>query len=466
MSNSLHVEGGGLEKKRSLKRDKSERIRGRRASQSKEKDVDKVKMSAPTSSAATVSLPTSTLSRHAANDLAQSVEKVTLSEEKDKLPASDPAASTAEGASDSKSAATSKAEAQQTPVANRVQSIPTVKDDLFSSPAEPKVELPGSAGGAEEAMPEQKEEAVPATPEPTHQKTMSFDWAADDDELDDELPDLDDWGVTLTPAKPSATGEAESAALKAADKPARNDKGKKEDAGDKTWRKGGMHDAMSKGKSKLPFSDDSSSGRKGKAAGRELFPPTAGKDSADGGPLGIRIAGRAKEASLSPEPESASSKAQPPPASTPYGRWNKTTPSSQPQDELSIKGSSNSASRKPQAPKKEEAGPKVRPRIAADLGALAKLLQPVDEPPKQGQSQGGAKGKGGGSRKTSPAPDRGEEWSRDAKKNKEKASVGESMHAVPSVGDSMHAPKNRTGAAPSAGPRGGGGKKKPHGGKK
>ncbi|KAJ1032746.1 hypothetical protein NDA16_000767 [Ustilago loliicola] len=209
-ADDLQVNVGGLEKKRSLKRDKSERIRGRRASQSKEKDVDKVKMIAPA-----VSLPTANFTKHEDEELAQSIQNVSLKQE-------------------TAPAIASRSETQQqTPVAQRVQSIPTVKDDLFSSPAEPKVELPGSTADretaeaglsepaaeaaaatpvpapapalAEEAEVEKKQEesAPEKTPEPMHAKTMSFDWAADDDELDDQLPDLDDWGVTLTPAKPT-----------------------------------------------------------------------------------------------------------------------------------------------------------------------------------------------------------------------------------------------------------------------
>ncbi|SPO22420.1 uncharacterized protein UTRI_01098 [Ustilago trichophora] len=463
----LHVEGGGgLEKKRSLKRDKSERIRGRRASQSKEKDADKVKISASAPNTATVSLPTSALTKKTADDLAQSIQKVNLNESTAAQP--DYAVSS-QIAPESKTAGTGpKAEAQQTPVANRVQSIPTVKDDLFSSPAEPKVELPGTTV-AKEASTEpatiKEVEAVPATLEPSHAKTMSFDWAADDDELDDELPDLDDWGVTLTPAKPPASAEAEAG--KATAQPARNGKGGRTEAeGEKVWRRGGGLDAGNKSKSKHAAADEFSGGRKGKGAGRELF-PSSSKDEA-GGPLGIRIAGRATSASLSPEPESAASKPKPPPpASTPYGRWNKA---SSHQEEITIKGSSSTtASRKAptaSAPKKE-----ARPRIAADLGALAKLLNPVEEPPRKGAP---------GSRKTSPTPDKGEEWTAAGKKKHEKTSssaVGESIHAPPSVGDSMHAPKNRVsssnnggggGGHVSTGPRAGAGtgKKKLHGGRK
>ncbi|SPO21614.1 uncharacterized protein UTRI_01098_B [Ustilago trichophora] len=464
-SSGLDVEGGGgLEKKRSLKRDKSERIRGRRASQSKEKDVDKVKMSAAAPNTATVSLPTSTLAKKTTDDLAQSIEKVNLNED---TAAHHNDSTSSQVATESKSTATgSRTEAQQTPVANRVQSIPTVKDDLFSSPAEPKVELPGTIvaeEGSREPAAVKEEETVPATPEPSHAKTLSFDWAADDDELDDELPDLDDWGVTLTPAKPSVSTSAE--AEKATDKPARNGRGgKTEIEGEKVWRRGGRLDAESKNKSKHAGVDESSGGRKGKGAGRELFPPSSKGEA--GGPLGIRIAGRAKSASLSPEPESAASKPKPlPPASTPYGRWNKA---SSHQEELTIKGSSSTAaSRKTpsvSAPKKES-----RPRIAADLGALAKLLNPVEEPPRKGAS---------GSRKTSPIPDKGEEWTTAGKKKQDKtlsSAVGESIHAPPSVGDSMHAPKNRSGINNGGGgghvptgPRGSGGagsgKKKSHGG--
>ncbi|KAJ9477469.1 hypothetical protein PHBOTO_001027 [Pseudozyma hubeiensis] len=244
-----------LEKNRSLKRDKSERIRGRRASQSKEKDVDKSKIQG---TAATVLLPTSTFKP--AEDLAGAVEKVKLEEEK-VLPQVE------EGA-------------QQTPVAQRVQSIPAMKDDLFSSPAEPRVELPTSTSPEEGG-------SVGATPEPPTQP--KFDWAADDDELDDELPDLDDWGVTLSPAKPSAEAFTEQKVV---------GPGSAKTAGDGVWRRGDK-------------------GRKQADGGR------AGSAKSD--PLGIRIAGRAAGV----EPEMGTM----PPASTPYGRWNRDKEGSLPKKE-------------------------------------------------------------------------------------------------------------------------------------
>ncbi|GAC96979.1 hypothetical protein PHSY_004563 [Pseudozyma hubeiensis SY62] len=232
-----------LEKSRSLKRDKSERIRGRRASQSKEKDVDKAK----------VLLPSTTFKP--AEELAGAVEKVKLEEDK---------VATATGVG------MVEGGAQQTPVAQRVQSIPAVKDDLFSSPAEPRVELPTSTSPEEGG-------SVGATPEPPTQP--KFDWAADDDELDDELPDLDDWGVTLSPSKPSTETFKQQGVA---------DKGSAETGREGVWRRGDK-------------------GRKQADGGK------AG--SAKGDPLGIRIAGRAAGV----EPQMGAM----PPASTPYGRWNK-----------------------------------------------------------------------------------------------------------------------------------------------
>ena len=400
-------------------------------------------MSAPLSNAATVSLPASTLTKNA-DDLVEEIEKVSLNE--------DEVNDAATG-----SETTSKVDANQTPVANRVQTIPTVKHDLFSSPAEPKVGLTGSTSpnlpsAAEKesslettsapAPAVEEEEVVPATPEPSHAKTMSFDWAADDDELDDELPNLDDWGVTLTPAKPSvATFEP------AKDEKPKNGKG---DGGEKPWRRGeGL-----KPKSKHAPSEDTKKGK----GGRELFPPTT-TSTTNGDSLGIRIAGRAKSASLSPEPESQPTKL-PPPASTPYGRWNKSQPSTTDSEGFTIKGS---GSRKAPPPKKDNEA-KTRPRIAADLGALATLLRPAEEPSTGTRGKvGGEKGRVDRSRKTSPVVEKGQEW--------KKPSVGESMHAPPSVGESMHAPQNRTqGASGGGGSRngggGGGGKKKPSGGSK
>ncbi len=153
---SLQVEGG-LEKKRSLKRDKSERIRGRRASQSKDKDVDRVKMSAADPPAsAKVSLPTTTLPSKGADELVAGVNKVNLSgETPDKQPDT-PAAANKSFKTDT-----------QTPVAQRVQSIPTIKDDLFSSPAEPKVGLPNNASTAKD-----DENASAAAPRTTRKRPL------------------------------------------------------------------------------------------------------------------------------------------------------------------------------------------------------------------------------------------------------------------------------------------------------
>lgn len=421
-ADSLQVNARGLEKKRSLKRDKSGRIRGRRASQSKEKDVDKVKMTAsappaPSSSSATVSLPTASFKRED-EDLAQSIQNVSLNEESKPQPAAI-------------SAIASKPDThqQQTPIAQRVQSIPTVKDDLFSSPAEPKVDLPGIEAKVEVAAPasaeEEKEEKKESekTPESTHAKTMSFDWAADDDELDDELPDLDDWGVTLTPAKPSSTttstsaNEADVSSHKGAEKQTGgNGKPKAEES---NWRRGEL----------LKSKPSSTADRKasGKGNGRELFPPKPN----DG--VGIRIAGRAKSASLSPEPEAS-------PASTPYGRWNKPTSTANEKQGVSIKGTAGAARKSPTRPKKDSTAQSARPRIAADLGALAKLIAPEDPPPNR-STAGGKQG----SRKNSLAIDRGEDLA--AKSGKKEPSVRDS-----SVGDSMHAPSKN-----ASGPRGGGG---------
>ncbi|CBQ70678.1 conserved hypothetical protein [Sporisorium reilianum SRZ2] len=295
------VDAVALEKKRSLKRDKSERIRGRRASQSKDKDVERVKIAEPAPTPATVSLPTSTFAAKPSRDdeLARALDRVDLGKDTPDAP---------------------KPDTQHTPAATRVQSIPTVKDDLFSSPAEPKE---GEKG---------EKEAVATTP--SHAKLASFDWAADDDELDDELPDLDDWGVTLSPAKPAPAAPAPAPVAQVdnvatganAKKAGRNGKAKPDEDKDKTWRKAPL-DSKSKPK---PTPDEQRKASTGK------------KDAA----LGLRIAGRAKSASLSPDPD------LPPPASTPYGRWNRTHP-----DESKA----------------------ARPRIAADLGALAKLLTPAEE---------------------------------------------------------------------------------------
>uniref|UniRef100_V5ET20 Uncharacterized protein n=2 Tax=Kalmanozyma brasiliensis (strain GHG001) TaxID=1365824 RepID=V5ET20_KALBG len=323
-SDSLQVDGSELEKKRSLKRDKSERIRGRRASQSKEKDVKVPAAGAAAGEAGSIAsakvlLPTSARSSSNTDDLAASIAKVDLSEST----ADKPAASTKDTVTTS-----TKSDAQQTPVANRVQSIPTVKDDLFSSPAEPKVGLPNNTTSPAQAEEEECKSSVPATPEPTQAKT--FDWAADDDELDDELPDLDDWGVTLSPVNPAATPTFGSADSKGA-------QNSKSEAGEeKVWRRG----------AKLP----GPSGGAGKA--------TKKANGADDG-LGIRIAGRAKSAT--PEPTA-------PPASTPYGRWKQPKPT----EELAIKGASG----------------KTRPRIA-DLGSLAKLMEPAE--PKGVKAETGAK---------------------------------------------------------------------------
>lgn len=455
---ALHEEEAELEQKRSLKRDKSERIRGRRASQSKEKDIDKAKLSAaaPVSTAATVSLPASTLSKQSADDLVDAVENVSIAEE-DKLcnveSTMDPTASSTAAA----------ASAKRTPGSSRVQSIPAIKDDLFSSPVEPKVELPGTsttdgkeAVSTRESLVEAraKEDLSPSpsaaqTPESNHQKTMSLDWAADDDELDDELPDLDDWGVTLNPAKsaPGASSEADHSGSTGAEKAARNGNGngatsKAGDGGEKGWRRGGLSDAAHKGKKHGTGAEESSAKVKGAkgAKGKELFsrPRKGGSNGSNGangagGPLGIRIAGRAKEASLSPEPESAptaaAQKKLPPPTSTPYGRWNKPTATAG-AEEISIKGSS--------ARKAGAAPPSGRPRIAADLGALAKLLTPAEEkgPPAK-------KGDKSSIPSSAPALEKAAEEKKGAK-NKT-SSEADSVHAPPSVGDSIHAPKNQAG---------------------
>ncbi|TKY89198.1 hypothetical protein EX895_001729 [Sporisorium graminicola] len=484
-SDSLQVEPGTLEMKRSLKRDKSERIRGRRASQSKDKDVDKVKMSAAvepsastnanTTTAATVSLPTSTFagksSATTADELTRRLDKVALDQTKSDKPAAVSKATASDGC---------KVDVQQTPVANRVQSIPTIKDDLFSSPAEPKVGLPGQqsdptlaepglvaaaapTGAQTEGEKAKAKDSVPATPEPTHQKMASLDWAADDDELDDELPDLDDWGVTLSPSKPSAAPAAPAQVEKdkGTQKPGRNGTGKADSGGeDKTWRR--AEGVTGKSRSKHAASNDHNTGARKvsgghKGAARELFPSSAHKggasNNADNGSLGIRIAGRAKSASLSPEPESAHAHAKlPPPARTPYGRWSS-------KEDVSAK-----------------AQPAGRPRIAADLGALAKLLTPVEEAsaapprgPKAGATDRAKKGPNGAEDGAKKGP-------------KATGSAAQSMHAPPSVADSLHAPPQaKAKSAPSAASAargaaagtgagsggGGGGKKKTHhGGKK
>ncbi|ETS60904.1 hypothetical protein PaG_04824 [Moesziomyces aphidis] len=354
---------GGLEKKRSLKRDKSERIRGRRSSSSKEKDVDHVKMTAANASA-------STKTDASADELVKGIATVDLH-------------ANVRGSTPSKpDVASTSTVKQPTPVAQRVQSIPEVKNDLFSSPAVPKVGLPSAAAkepahvdvetkteagadstqAAETASEASAKVEEATTPAPSH-----IDWAEDDDE--DELPDLDDWGVTLTPAKPAPASEPKPAASKDA---GRGSKPPKKD--EPTWRRA----EPPRGKPK----------------------PTP---KAEGGPLGMRIAGRAKEASLSPEPPSRGKKASPaqrseempPPAATPYGRW-----------------------KQPAAPKDKAAG---RPRIAADLGALAKLIAP-DEAVKPPPPPGGG---------------------RDAKKDEAGAKKVEAVK-TPSVADSMHAPKPRS----------------------
>ncbi len=436
---------GGLEKKRSLKRDKSERIRGRRASQSKEKDVDKVKMTASSSppaadptATATVSLPTSSFEKKQ-EDLVRDIQKVSLEEKHSAVAATTTPSSMAK-------AIPSKLDAQQTPIAQRVQSIPTVKNDLFSSPAEPKVGLPGTspnASAAEELPasteeptpapapePAKPEEVVPKTPEPPPVKTMSFDWAADDDELDDELPDLDDWGVTLTPIKPAAPAAPASAPSQSKDKAeekvsgGRNAKSKADDSGG-VWRRGGMLDAPNKG-GKTGRQD------RGNAKGASI---KGSASAAAGSDLGIRIAGRAKEASLSPEPEStngskANASKPPPPASTPYGRWNKpsSTPTPPAEDTgVTFKGSGNRKAPPPSATSTSTARPKV-----ADLGSLANLLHAND-------TKKPADVKSARSRQASPVVDRGEEFAAPA--TKKVPSVKDSIHAPPSVADSMHAPK-------------------------
>ena len=457
----LQVGTGALENKKSLKRDKSERIRGRRASQSKDKDVDKVKMTASevaasaTSAtvAAKVSLPSSTSSvkihSTAADDLAAELHKVDLGRRATDQPVASSSASVSDAI---------EPDARQTPVANRVQSIPTIKDDLFSSPTEPKVDLPrrssvetppaqekstgspaaASAAATSNAADEETKSSVPATPEPSHNKFSSFDWAADDDELDDELPDLDDWGVTLSPSKPSPVpvstpadaAENVSNGLKNTQKPGRL--GKTEE---KTWRKTSATENGGKGKSRYAPSDELA-GRKPRGASkaaRELLPSSKkAASNGDDGSLGIRIAGRAKSASLSPEPETAQTKLAPP-ASTPYGRW-KNQP-----EEISIKGTSQGRAAPPAA---------ARPRIAADLGALAKLLEPVQEP----------------SRAAKAATDKAK---RSPSSDKAKAgSAAQSMHASPSVADSMPVGKGRNAGAGAG--AGGGARKKAHygGGKK
>ncbi|KAJ1034477.1 hypothetical protein NDA18_001337 [Ustilago nuda] len=411
-ADSLQVNAGGLEKKCSLKRDKSERIRGRRASQSKEKDV-KLTTTNPVQDSATVLLPTSNFaSKSGGEDLVQSIEKVSLNDE----------------AKPQLAAIASKTE---TPVAQRVQTIPTVKDDLFSSPAEPKDDLLCTEVKAEEPTPPTSTSATPAPaepsqhketnkeakeeemkkdeekpPEPTSRKQMSFDWAADD-ELGDELPDLDDWGVTLTPVKPitscAAHSETESVPKTSTQNQnkggGRNGKSKPEEG---VWRRGGILDAPPKGKAS---GDRKSSGKTGRVGSKTR----AG--------AGIRIAGRAKCDSLFPEPESVA-----PPASTPYGRWKTTLSNTVAKEDqgLSIKGIA-STNRKPATTRSIK---DVRPRIAADRGALTKLIAPDAGQPQQPKVGGGERG----SRKNSPAVDKGAEW-------KKGASVKDSTHA-PSSGAS------------------------------
>ncbi|SNX82653.1 uncharacterized protein MEPE_01359 [Melanopsichium pennsylvanicum] len=452
------VEGrSGLEKKRSFKRDKSERIRGRRASQSKEKDVDRVKMSAQAPATATVSLPSFTFANKeiGTEELASAVEKVKLDRDSAASRNGD-AGNLSQTSPDTK--ATVAPKAAETPVAQRVQTIPAMKDDLFSSPAVPKVELPDAGVSVVESTTVEnasKEDNSTRTPlvekekaaEPSHAKTMSFDWAADDDELDDELPDLDDWGVTLTRAKPTPVEPC-----KETNKPLQN--GKSIKAEDGPWRRGGMLDAVgnkskSSKRSLLEGKDRSSS---------PVFSSSVKDKAVNGGggvEFGIRIAGRA---SLSPETETKSA-----PPSTPYGRWkNPSQPQAQ-QEEFSIKGAARSAeTTSTLTTAKKDEGSKIRPRIAADVGASAKLLSPADDAP---AGPGGLKhtavcgDASSRSRKGSPSVDKGgNEWTIAGKKKTPrttntamgKSGAGESMHTLsPSVNDSVHAPKNRTSVNPT-----------------
>lgn len=395
-SSSPQLESATLEKKRSLKRDKSERIRGRRASQSKEKDVDKVKMPAAAPSlAATVSLPSCTLSNKHVDQLVGQIEDVDLSEK-----TAPNKAANASACEPAKSNAL-----QQTPLAQRMQSIPAVKDDLFSSPAQPRVELPGHLSATSSVQEvQQAKEVVPATPEPSHAKT--FDWAADDDEMDDELPDLDDWGVTLSPAKPSVAASADVAGKDSNASTHLEKHGRKPKSdGEAPWRKAVESKARQDGQGRR-----STSGAKGGI--KDFAAPKANAAS-----LGIRIAGRANCGGIPAEAEAAN---ELPPATTPYGRWNKR------REEISIKGVSDSV----KVGANEEGG-KGRPRIAADLGALAKLLAPA-----QGdQARTGGKANPDNKKPKQDAPKKG---------NVAVGTAAQSAHVAVSAAASIHAPTSST----------------------
>ncbi|PWZ03270.1 hypothetical protein BCV70DRAFT_224763 [Testicularia cyperi] len=501
----------GLEKKRSLKRDKSERIRGRRSSQSKDKDkeTDKIRMSVLADAPASAIVKTGEI--HPSSDLSEHVAKISLKDAARTSPQPKTAA-LEEHQDDSKTSTPAKETSNlppATPSAGTVQSIPTAKDDLFSSPAEPKVELPAikppspakSSGEEQSILPAgEKNDEPTLKPKPS---IASFDWAADDDELGDELPDLDDWGITLTPSKPPAPTLANkssgvvagSAALQVPGKKGRNghgvaDKGEDRGPGGGAWR------SVSAGsRAKDP---NGSSG---------LHPPAAAEG---GAPLGIRIAGRAREASAEPLIKPGEKVA---PARTPYGRWNKqaddsssTGPAGK-DDKFLPKGKGNrkapdsrstSAANSPRETKeterftsindgpgpgndrkkekdrlkdKEKEKPSVRPRIAADLGALAALLTPAE--PSHKTAAGGKAHKDKKADKsastmastTAKAKDPGaaSEASTALANSTTSAGAGagagaggaaESMHALrppPSVADSMHAPKSNA-KSPSPSP--------------
>ncbi|KAN0060960.1 hypothetical protein ACQY0O_006694 [Thecaphora frezii] len=254
-----------------------------------------------------------------------------------------------------------------------------------------------------------------------------FDWAADDNEVDDSLPDLDDWGVTI-PATPS-TKSMFSELAPAATPIRANQKLRQRSAADRNQ-----------------------SASDGRGTGRRKGDRSTSVDqrsAQEPGLVGIRIAGRAASAMVAAPSEThdasralraettegskhsmhtPAAKAQvtpprneAPPAATPYGRWKtngaaaanqgaQRTPqpaSNSPEDTgIAIKGNgrqrappvspfeptsaqrqsegarqSSAARSHPPAAASESAGRRdrltVRPRVAADSDAFARLISTV-----------------------------------------------------------------------------------------
>ncbi|EPQ28345.1 uncharacterized protein PFL1_04172 [Pseudozyma flocculosa PF-1] len=328
-----------------------------------------------------------------------------------------------------------KAEANElTPASaeeQRGSTPPAPSTDLPSSktaevePAGTATEVTTSSDLAESSAVKEVSESESTSSKTVPRSESGIDWAADDDDIDDTLPDLDDWGITIPPT-PSSKSTAQFASPSTS-KPA------SEASTASVVAKGVERPHPQPPPQKPRAADRSGAGEaRGPAWKRAERPPApSALDSRKAqeppkGPLGIRIAGRAAAAAAGDRTETAKpaarkelldgarhsmhaqngrpaeaagapAKSQPPPAATPYGRWKSgsgaaanpargdaaapaTMPNPAEDAGITIKGNNG---KHPTASSKgtlEAAGAfrrdraAVRPRVAADSGAFARLV--------------------------------------------------------------------------------------------